>query len=313
MNSIILTGASGFIGTDLLRELKNEYNVLAIGRNFKKYDDKIYYLIDDLNNIRIEEVKQKLPNLTSNIFIHAAGQAHIVQTAETMHLFNNNNVKATENALDIAMKTGADKFIFVSSIAVENDNPEDVYGKTKKEAEILIKDFCTKHHMNYIIIRPAVVYGESDRKGNVQKLINQMRRGIFPLFNNGHTTKSMIYVKNLSYMIKELIESDKYNNNTFIARDKDELTLKEICIGIKKNVNKPVLLLPVPSIVLGMIIFFLKTFQKSGILKSINVKSLQNLNSQTTYELDELNKELVEYLPYSIYEGLANTVSEQNQ
>ncbi|MET3699511.1 nucleoside-diphosphate-sugar epimerase [Bacillus oleivorans] len=313
MKSVILTGASGFIGTELILDLKEEFNICAIGRNFEKYYNSVSYLTTDLNDIQSNELLSKLPNKNADIFIHAAGQAHIKQTENTKHLFKDNNVKATENALKIALELNTKIFIYISSIAVQTDDPNDIYGQSKKEAELLIMDYCKKHHMDYVIIRPVVVYGENDNKGNVAKLINQIRKGFFPLFNNGNTTKSMIYVKNLNYMIKKVIESKEYNNSILIARDKDELSLKTICIEIKKNIRKPVLLLPIPPIFVNLLITIIENFQKIGVVKSINTRSLRNLQLQTKYPLEGINKELVDNLPYSTFTGITNTILNKNR
>jgi UDP-glucose 4-epimerase len=310
VKNVIVSGASGFIGTDLIRELQNDYTILAIGRNFKEKttNKNIHYLIGNINELTSDDTDKKIPDKSFSVFVHAAGQAHIAQTPDTLELFRMNNVKATENALKLARELKVEKFIFLSSIAVNTNDPHDQYGTTKREAEEIVKDFCKQNRIDYVIVRPVVVYGENDQKGNVSKLIKQISKGFFPLLNNGNTIKSMIYVKNLSCFIRMLMESNLYDNSTLVARDPQELTFRQICVEVKKELNKPTLLLPISPIMVNLLIFSIGAVQRMGVLKSFNLRSLRNLNMQTNYKLKGLNEELVNQLPFSIYSGLKNTV-----
>ena len=307
---VLLTGASGFIGSNLVPELINFCEtVIAVGRDFNNQvlDSKVIYHKQDLLDIH----ENDLP-LTDgiDIIIHAAGQAHIAQNDENTPLFINNNTKTTERMLNLAQKLGVSKFIYLSTVAVMQDEAAistDIYARTKKEAEELVIDFCSKNQISYIIVRPVAVYGEFDTKGNIFKLIRQIKQGIFPLANGGNTIKNIVYVKNLCAMLIECLRSRTLDNNIVIARDPETLTLNQISVIIKRELKTFSVLLPIPQVLFNALIALLTGLNSIGMI-SINAKSLRKMLVETNYTLSCENQDSINRLPFSSYEGIAKTV-----
>lgn len=308
---IIVTGAGGFIGTDVIRELKESHSVFAITRsNPKIIQDGVNYLKADLLTVDIEDFLNISKQRKFDVLVHAAGQAHIPQTEESQVLFFKNNVAATVQTLKLAQRLGIRKFILLSTVAVLNNDETDFYAATKKKAEQIVAEFCLNNKMDYCIIRPVVVYGENDVKGNVYKLVKQLSLGFFPLFNGGKIIKSMIYVRNLSYLIRYMLESeDHYHcNEPLIACDKERYNIKEICGIIRSELGRKIILFNFPNFILNLAIFGLETLQRIGMLQGTNIASIKKLRINVCFELSKANKGLIERIPYSADDGLANTI-----
>ena len=147
---IYLTGASGFLGRYILKEL-NRINckVCCISRNPMKnilIDNWLQYDIDIHSN---NEILFK----EDSIIIHAAG----VLKGSNEYL-NRLNYLSTKKILDLAEKQRINRFIYVSSIDVLLLNSP--YAISKKKAEDIVK----ASNVNWVIIRPSVIFGKDDNK-----------------------------------------------------------------------------------------------------------------------------------------------------
>jgi len=308
---IILTGASGFIGNNLLNLfISIGFYTLALGRNFtnpiKDSPYVAYQRLDLTNGDVTKKVLENLSDTSFDVFIHAAGQAHIAQTLETYDQFVNNNVLATTNALLLANKMGCQRFIFISSIATVGDS-DDIYADSKRQAEHLVKEFCANHSMTYSIIRPVVVYGEGDIKGNMYKLIRQLSRGLFPLFKKGNNRKDILYIGNLCEVIIRILKLSDWDNMELNVCNKETLTLRQICDIICKALQKRCIFISMPTIVLKLSIIILRLIQYFGMLSNLNVKSIKTLAVEHNAKIDT-NSDLLEKLPFTSEEGLIRTI-----
>ena len=308
--NIMLTGASGFVGTNLLKSLAHDSNkIFALGRNFhhKKVENVNYYKIDLLSP-EMSELKEKMGNNQIEVIIHAAGQAHIPQTAKNKTKFVLNNVEVTKQILNLARELGAKKFIFLSSVSVLDCDLNDIYAQTKRESEKLVIKFCLEFDIIYTIIRPVLIYGENDEKGNMVKLIKQIRKGIFLIVNKGHNIKNILYIGNLVHMTSLILDSDDWDNRILLARDKFDLSILDICCIIKKELDNKCLFVSISSGLLNAIASSIDISQSIGMFKSINAKSLKRLSKDVVFEVEGANKELVDHLPFTSCEGIARTV-----
>ncbi|WP_240421729.1 NAD-dependent epimerase/dehydratase family protein [Paenibacillus periandrae] len=309
MKTILVTGASGFIGSDILRELQNDYGLIALGRNFKKKEPhtNIHYVTGDLNQLNLDDIRADLPTeLQIDVCIHSAGQAHIAQTGNADFMFMRNNIDATIAVLHLALEAKVSKFVLISSVVVYNNDPSDIYEQSKRKAEEYVTAFCKQHQITFIIIRPTMVYGKNEPSRYFADLINKMGRGYYLLPNSGNKIMNMVYIKNVSFIIRKTLEWDSYNNSIIVARDHEQLTLREWCSQLKGVINKECYLIPIPTLIVKILIIAINLVQKIGLLKRFKVRSLRNLNTQVQYPLSVQNASLVAALPYTAQEGMAD-------
>lgn len=310
MENIILTGASGFVGREILRRLEDEFNILALGRNwkFRTNHPHIRCLTGDLNEIDPQKLLRELPGQAADLFVHAAGQAHVSQISANRQLFVRNNIDATSSALRLARAAGVRKFILISSVVVYNDNDNDLYEQSKRESERLTVDYCLAHGISYTIVRPVLVYGEDAVVPYITELHRRMRRKYLLLPYGGRKPHYMIYVKNLAFIVRELIASGQYDNRILVAHDREIHTLKEICSVIRQTAGTSCLFVPVPSPIVKARIIAINLAKSIGMMPDAQARSLKNLNRDHEYPLDPPNRRLLDRLPFSQTEAVQQTL-----
>ena len=223
MNSIFVTGATGFIGKRLVCALDGSVKVLS--RN------------EQLNNETIvcDFEKDPIPSyaLTGvDTVFHLAGYTHDLENNKNRDaIYQKLNVKATIDLIKAASKQRVRKFIFISSVKAgginqqavdmsEDDQlePSDIYGKTKRKAEISILSIGKEYGIDVSIVRPALVYGVN-MKGNLASMFDSVKNGWFPPLPQTYNSRSMISVIDLVTAIILITENKKTDQNIYIATD----------------------------------------------------------------------------------------------
>ena len=147
-SKIIITGSTGFLGSNLYHHFKKENDVIGVSRKNSDIN------CDITNSIEISKI---ITDFNPDFIMHTAGLKDLDYCEKNPEEAYRNNVLGTKNIVDVASKKKT-KVIFISSIAVypnrpgphiENiTGPVNIYGKTKLESEKLIKTLA-----NYINIR----------------------------------------------------------------------------------------------------------------------------------------------------------------
>lgn len=171
MKRILVTGATGFLGSRLIEKMANneQWMIIATGRKLKAHNTieaiNIEYILGDL------EDPQFVMNIMEEIDIVVHTAALSAQMGKYSD-FHKANVQATENIIQAAKAKKIDKIVFVSSPSVyfqmkhqlnlkEDDilpKPINNYAKTKREGEKIIQS----SGIPYIIIRPRALVGKGD-------------------------------------------------------------------------------------------------------------------------------------------------------
>ena len=222
---VLVTGGTGFIGTRLVACLRKDGHELRIlSRNLKSEES----VQCDLQNEKIPE--SVLKNI--DIVLHLAGYAHDMSKSSKFNdLYYKINVDATVKLANLSVKAGVKKFIFVSSVkagGVTNSDkclsekdlcePEGIYGRTKREAELKLLKIHKDTSMNISIIRPSLVYGPN-MKGNLKLMLAGIKKGWFPPLPETGNKRSMIHVDDLARAILFLAFKHEANGEIFNATD----------------------------------------------------------------------------------------------
>lgn len=305
-NKVLITGANGFIGSELINTLIQEklYPLRVVVRKncqhqFNKEID--VRTIDDIS----DETDWNNALVNCKTVIHLAARVHIMNdiNPDLANEYNRVNVLGTLNLAKQAAKKGVKRFIFLSTIKVNGEQsppntpftsdmppaPEDPYAASKSEAERALTDLCKEVDMELVIIRPPLVYGPGV-KGNFVSLIRWIQTG-YPLpFGEIHNKRSLVSVYNLVNLIITCIEHPKAANQIFLVSDGEDLTttdlIRKICFALG---NKPKLI-PIPSWIL---IGLSKLFRKSKALErlygtlQVNIdKTCQTLSWKPIIDID---------------------------
>ena len=247
MLNILVTGATGFVGQHLIEYLKLDgYNIKAIARK----------LIPGVDTVICDFFNDSIPENTLkgiDVVFHLAGYAHDLKSESGIEqTYQKINVDITSKLLLLSVKNNVKKFIFVSSVkaggvskqgkcATEKSlsEPDGVYGKTKREAELKVLEAGRKFDIHVSILRPALIYGPKV-KGNLQLMMQGIKKGWFPPLPEIGNRRSMIHVDDIVRALLFLSNNKKSNGEVFIATDGRVYSSRNIyeimCHVLDKNI-----------------------------------------------------------------------------
>ena len=246
MKNILISGASGFIGQRLVEAVNANIKVLS-RRKQPGYETVVC-------DFEKEDIPKSALELIDTVF-HIAGFAHDMRnTDEIRDLYRKVNVNATVRLAELAVSSGVKKFIFVSSVKAgggssfgecssekDQGNPEGIYGKTKREAELKLLKIGKKSSMHVSIIRSSLVYGPNV-KGNLQLMLSGINKRWFPPLPETGNKKSMIHVDDLVRAILFVADNDDTNGEIYIATDGIPHSSRDIynsmCSALDKSIPK---------------------------------------------------------------------------
>ena len=243
----LVTGATGFIGLKLIKSLEDcGYSIRILSRNNNLDYDTV---ICDLQNEKIPE--SALDSV--DVIFHLAGHAHDLASDSIQEkIYYDVNVGGTVKLIKIAVQKKVRKFIYVSSVkaggvagfgvfASENDQgePEGIYGKTKREAELKLLKIGEESGIYLSIIRPSLVYGPNV-KGNLQLMLSGIKKGWFLPLPETNNKISMIHVDDLVRAILLVADDNRANGEIFIATDGTPHSSREIYNSMCSALGKPI-------------------------------------------------------------------------
>jgi UDP-glucose 4-epimerase len=301
MTKYLVTGSTGFIGNRLLGLLKTiDCDVRLLARS----------KVDNYETVVCNLGKDRIPKYTLesiDTVFHLAGFAHDMQDPNKVkNLYHAVNVEAAVELARLAVVSGVKRFVFVSSVkaggsplsehcASESDqsDPEGVYGKSKREAELKLLKIGKESGMHISIIRPSLVYGP-EVKGNLQLMLSGIARGWFPPLPETGNRRSMIHVDDLVRAIFLVAEDDRANGEIFIATDGRPYSSREIYSTMCNIVGKSVPKWSMPKFLFGMVaIISLKIRYKVNKLlgdECYSSKGLEALGFKAQRTLKEMNE-----------------------
>jgi len=226
LKNILVTGATGFVGQHFIKCFKLEgYNIRAVSRKLIPGVETIIcdFLKDDIPDNALKDI---------DIVFHLAGYAHDLKSESGIEqTYQKINVNVTADLLSLSAKHNVKKFIFVSSVkaggnpvrgecAAEKDqnDPAGIYGKTKLEAELKVLEAGRKSDIHVSILRPALIYGPKV-KGNLQLMMQGIKKGWFPPLPDVGNKRSMIHVDDVVQALLLLVNIQQANGEIFIATD----------------------------------------------------------------------------------------------
>jgi dTDP-4-dehydrorhamnose reductase len=209
METTAITGASGLLGSAIVKFAKNNYNVIPLHNAKQLHSDSIK--LDITNRDQVLSIFTKLK---TKIVIHTASETNVDKCEIRKKHAWKVNVEGTSNIVEACNKTSA-KLIYISTDYVfdgekgnytEEDitKPVNYYGKTKLEGENQVTERCK----DYAVLRTSVLYGWHPWKQNFATwLINQLKQDKEVTVVDDHFNTPTL-VDNLAEMIIEIIKKD---------------------------------------------------------------------------------------------------------
>lgn len=299
MSQVLLTGAPGFIGRNLVRALI--------------YEKYIVHPVSRTNFGEITPITNWSKLLSNDIdtIIHLAARVHLMQdtASDPLSAYRATNTTSTLNLARQAAEADVRRFIFLSSIKVNGEgrdtpyteqdspNPSDPYAISKWEAEQGLLEIAAKTGMEVVILRPPLVYG-AGVKANFLRLIHWVEKGIPLPFGGIHNQRSLLYIGNLIDALRICIEHPSAANQTFLIADDIPLSIADLIRKIAVYLHKPSRLFNIsPQILLPLLTLIGRKQEAERLLGSLLVDN--------QYICNTLNWKP----PFSIDQGLEQTLN----
>ena len=228
--TLMITGASGFIGSNFMDKYKNEYNIIPVDLLKENPEDLSFDGVDCI--------------------LHLAALVHQMRGASREKYFQV-NTELTRRIAEKAKVKGVKHFVFYSTVKVygyDGDlknhnyilnefsecNPKnDPYSESKWEAEKILKKL-ESDNFRVAIIRPPMVYGKGV-KGNMESLIKLIKKSPILPFKYDKNKRSLVNINNLLHLTYLVINQQA--QGLFLPLDEKNLSLKEIFEGIEEAIG----------------------------------------------------------------------------
>ncbi len=291
---ITITGASGFVGSNLSNYLQHKAN-------------------------EIQKISLRNENYTfdkdTDVIIHLAGKAHDTSNTSEEDEYFKVNTDLTIKVFDEFLHSDIKDFFFFSSVKAVADsieeildeqyvpNPKTPYGKSKLKAEEYLLSKELPKGKRLFIIRPTMIHGEGN-KGNLNLLYKVVSKGIpWPLasFEN---ERSFLSIDNLNYLINEILNNKEISSGIYHLADDERISTNQLINIIANTSGRNARLWKIP---VNLIKFVAKIGDKLRL--PLNSERLQKLTENYVVSNQKIRTALgIEKLPLTAEEGLIKTI-----
>lgn len=262
----LVTGAVGFVGRRVVADLTAAgWTVRAVVRSIPDNVPPagvVWFPLGDLTCLDVPAWSDALTGVEA--VVHLAGRAHVMNdaAADPFTEYRRTNVVATQILASAAVLAGVRRFVYMSSVKAVAESsgettltddalpqPEDDYGRSKREAEVCLLDNPTQQGMSVIVLRPPLIYGPGVR-ANFARLIRWVARGIPLPFSAIANRRSLVFVGNLSDAVRFAIDTPMLDGKACFVTDGEDLSTADLIRRVAAALGRRALLIPVPEWVL---------------------------------------------------------------
>lgn len=223
----IITGASGFVGQNLSRYLKQ-------------------------HTVEVETLSMRIPHWKLGIadaVVHLAGKAHDTESTADEEAYFQVNTQLTKELFDAFLDSEIQDFIYFSSVKAVADtlekvlveqqeaNPQTSYGKSKQQAEAYLLSKELPKGKRLFIIRPCMIHGEGN-KGNLNLLYKIVEKGVPWFLASFENQRSFLSIDNLNFLILQILTRKEIPSGIYNFADDESLSTNELITLISNTLGK---------------------------------------------------------------------------
>ena len=298
---IVVTGASGFVGSNLWGYLK---------------DVQKDFILESYNRSDGIQQLQKIPSYSA--IVHLAGKAHDLKNIADSSEYYSANFEFTKHIFNAFLQSSAEVFIFLSSVKAVADNfhgileetvkpsPQTHYGKSKLFAEDFIMESLYSPNKRVYILRPSMIHGPGN-KGNLNSLFKLVRSGIPWPLGRFVNKRSYCSIENICFVIKELILRKEIPSGIYNVSDDSSVSTNDIVDLIISELQQAPKKINLPK---SLVNLFLKGTD------FFNLNFFRNIFEKLTGDFEVSNKKIKSVLnvnmPVDALEGLRKSIKSLN-
>ena len=284
---ILVTGATGFIGSHLVPFLTTRHEVATL----------------DARTVNATSTEWHAQVDRCDVLVHLAGRAHVSSKSSDSEIYKSINTDLTE-IIARRLALNSNHIIFISTAVIYGQqsltnlpfktsdtlNFDSPYAASKVSAEKAIQQISQQSQMTYTIIRPPLVYGPGV-KANFLSMIKWMKTGLPLPLGSARNLRSFVSVRNLANLIDNCATNEAAKNQVFNASDDHDVSTTDLLKMIANSMDKPVRLIKMP---LGALKFGSRVIGKprayDGLCGSFQLdvsQTKQSLNWTAPFSLQE--------------------------
>jgi nucleoside-diphosphate-sugar epimerase len=262
MDRTLVTGATGFVGAEVVRQLRAAGTPVRLA---------VRTATGDAEEVVVGDIGPDTDWATAvagvDCVIHCAARVHQMddRAADPLAAFRAVNRDGTAALARQAAAAGTRRLVFLSSVKVNGETthgrgpfaasdmpaPQDPYGVSKWEAEQVLHAIAADTGLEIVVIRPPLVYGPGVR-ANFARMVSWVARGRPLPFGLCHNRRSLVSVTNLASLAITAAEHPAAAGATLFASDGDDVSVRELLVRIGGAYGRPARLLPVPPALLRL-------------------------------------------------------------
>jgi nucleoside-diphosphate-sugar epimerase len=223
--NILITGAGGFLGSNICNLLSEKHNIMALSRKFDKVNLDKNIICHNIDMADYVNLKEQINNFHPDVVIHCAwigGNS----SKDINELWQANNIIYSNELLKFCTALGVKHFIGFGSSAEYGNHlskldeetickPTNMYGITKNCFRSVAQNFCESNDINFSWIRPVFTYGPRDIETRlIPKTILSLLRNEHLVLNKCSAIVDYLYVEDFCRAIKCIVEQELFGDFT---------------------------------------------------------------------------------------------------